>query len=89
MEGFRVGPGSACRVRVDVHTTVVTWGFGEGEAVTLDSVPGELERGMMVFIRRQFDRGFTVIPVRQTGWNSAPGQRSYKCKQTYITCKQI
>ena len=62
MEGFRVGPSSACRIRVDVHAAVVTRGFGQGEAVTLDSVPGKLERGM-VLIWRQFDRGFAVIPV--------------------------
>ena len=82
MEGFRIGPGSACRVRVDVHSAVVTRGFGECEAVTLDSVPRELERGM-VLVRRKFHRGFTIVPMGQTGWNSAPRQRSYKYKQTH------
>ena len=63
MKRFWIRPGSACRVGVYVHPTVVTWGFSECEAVTMDSVSGKGE-GRVIFVGGKFYRWFAVVSVR-------------------------
>ena len=77
VEGFRVGPGATSGLRVDVHSTVFTRGFGQSEAAVVDAMSREGE-GRVFLVRGQLYGRFTVISVRQAGRNATSGQRSWK-----------